>query len=295
MGVSPAAPPHAGRITAVPSPTLAQKAERLLALHRVDKPLVLVNTWDAVSARILEQLGYPAIATTSAGLAYTRGFPDGQHISRAVMLQEVENIASAVELPVTADLEAAYGLEESDAVAAARGVIDAGAVGLNFEDAGERGTVVPMEQHARRIAVMRHAADELHVPLVINARTDVFLEGIGDSDAWRLAEAIQRGSAYLNAGADCFFVPGVSDEFSIATLVKEVPGPVNILATAKTPQLARLRELGVSRVSLGSGPIGYALAALRETAAQILKDGRFDFLSGRISHADLNALFDGRS
>jgi 2-methylisocitrate lyase-like PEP mutase family enzyme len=273
--------------------SVQEKAERLRALHHAGEPLVLVNAWDAASARIIEELGFPVIATTSAGIAWTEGFADGQHIPRDHMLARVKQIVSAVDVPVTADLEGAYGDTEEDARATALGAIDAGAVGLNFEDAASfEGRLLDAGLQAKRIQAMRNVAQKAGVPLVINVRTDTFLAHIGDSDTWRLEESIRRGNRYLESGADCVFVPGVSDEQTIRTLVAGISGPVNVLASATTPPVLRLKELGVARVSLGSGAIGYALARFREAAKGLRNGGSFDFVGGRISHAELNTLFE---
>jgi 2-methylisocitrate lyase-like PEP mutase family enzyme len=275
------------------STSTSDKAQQLRALHHTGGPLVLVNSWDAVSARIVEELRFPVVATTSAGIAYAEGFADGEHITREHMLARVARIVRSVQVPVTADLEGGYGSTPEDAVATARGAIDAGAAGLNFEDArGENGPLVDIELQVERIAAMREVATKLGVPLLINARTDVYLARIGDNDAWRLEEAIRRGNRYLQAGADCVFVPGVTDEATITALVAKIPGPINVLAGARTPPVDRLRELGVARVSAGSGAMGYALAQFRDIAAKVRDEGSFEFAGHRIPHAELNALFN---
>jgi 2-methylisocitrate lyase-like PEP mutase family enzyme len=271
--------------------TQRDKADRLRALHRRGDPLLLVNVWDAVTARIVEELGFPAIATTSAGVAWSEGYPDGEHISRAEMLARVRRIAAAVDVPVTADCEAAYGTSVEDAIATARDVIESGAVGLNFEDMDvARDVAMDVDLQEQRIRAMRNTGDELDVPLVINARTDAFLKDLGDSDQWRLAESIRRGNRYLEAGADSVFVPGVSDEETIATLVKELTGPLNVLAGPGTPPAARLAELGVARISVGSAAMSYVLAQFRSAARTIKEQGTFDFARDRITHAELNEL-----
>jgi len=269
----------------------AEKARLLRALHQPGNPVVMFNVWDAVSARIVEEAGASALATSSAAIAWLEGFADGQHISRARMLEGVRRVAQAVELPVTADLEAAYGVTIEDAVATAQGAIEAGAVGLNFEDAGEAGELLDLERQCERIRAMVEVGQRCNVPLVINARTDVFLESIGPDDEWRLQEAVKRGNAFLEAGAACVFVAGVTDEPTIAALVKDILGPINILANASAPSVARLAQLGVARVSVGGASIAHALAHLRTAASQVLRDGRFDFAADRIPHAELNALF----
>jgi 2-methylisocitrate lyase-like PEP mutase family enzyme len=271
--------------------TQREKAERLRGLHRPGDPLVLVNVWDAISARIVEDLGFPAIATTSAGVAWSEGYPDGERISRAEMMARVRRIAEAVDVPVTADSEAAYGATVEDATLTARDAIDAGAVGLNFEDMNvEREELLDLDLQVERIRAMRRAGEELGVPLVINARTDAFLAELGDSDEWRLRESIQRGNRYFEAGADCVFVPGVGDEALISSLVKELAGPINILAGASTPSVARLAQLGVARISVGGAAMGHVLLEFRNTARAVKENGTFAFAKERIPHAELNAL-----
>jgi len=273
-------------------PTLREKAEQFRALHRRGDPVILVNAWDAVSARIVEQLGFPAIATTSAGVAWLEGFADGEHISREQMLNAVKRVTQAVHVPVTADLEHGYGNSVEDGMTTARGAIDAGAVGMNFEDwdpkAGALLDVVAQTARIRAIATM---AAQAGIPFVINARTDVFLEDVGDSDEWRIEQAVLRANAYLDAGATCAFVPGVSDEPVIAKLADAIHGPINVLANPSTPPVARLAQLGVARISVGGSAMAYALAQFRRFASDVKENGSFAFDAQRISHGELNALF----
>jgi 2-methylisocitrate lyase-like PEP mutase family enzyme len=273
-------------------PTQREKAEAFRSLHRRGDPVVLVNVWDAVSARIIEELGFPAIATTSAGIAWLEGFADGERITRDRMLEGVRRIARAVEVPATADLERGYGPTVEDAIQTALGAIEAGAIGMNLEDWDEqRKSVFEVEQQASRIAAIRKTATQAGIPFVINARTDVFLEGVGESDSWRVEEATQRGKRFLEAGADCVFVPGVTDERTIASLVNAIPGPVNVLVGPSSLSVARLGELGVARISVGSGSMAYALAKFRDAAKSVKETGSFAFAAERIPHAELNALF----
>ena len=271
------------------------KAERFFELHRTARPLMLINAWDVVSARIVEELGAQAVATTSAGIAWAEGYADGEEISREHMLERASRIARAIKLPVSADLEGAYGATIADAELTARGALEAGAVGLNIEDAAHGGgALLGIELHASRIQAMRAVAAHTGVPLVINARTDVFLAGIGDDDRWRLQESLRRGNAYLDAGADCVFVPGVSDRATIQALVNGLKGPLNVLAAPTTPPVAELRELGVSRVSLGSGAMSVMLAEFRDLVRRLADKRDFSFLSRRMQHNDVNAMFDER-
>ena len=235
-------------------PAQPAKAEMFRALHRASEILVLPNVWDCASARIVEEAGFPAIATTSAGVANALGYPDGERIPAVEMLAAVERIARCVRVPVTADLERGY----HDVAATAAGLVASGAVGLNLEDAG--GDTV---QHAARIATVRRVGCELGVNLVINARTDLYLDRIGCDPALRFDQACERLRAYIGAGADCVFVPGVTDEDTIARFVQALRFPLNVLATAGTPPIRRLRELGVARVSVGSA---FARAAMGHRA-----------------------------
>ncbi len=254
------------------SESLKAKAEALLALHHGERPLVLPNVWDAGSAKIIGNAGFPAIATTSAGVAYTMGRADGQQVSLIEMLAAVQRIAAAVRVPVTADMEAGYG----DVVATVNGLLDAGAVGLNLEDMdGDR--QVPLDEQMRRIRAVRAAAQQRGVHIVINARTDVFLARVGPEET-RFDRAVDRLRAFATAGADCLFAPGVVQEPAIARLVQALPLPLNILATAGSPPLQRLQDLGVKRVSLGSGPARAALSVAQAVARELLDHGTYSLI-----------------
>ena len=255
-----------------------EKAELFRRMHEETPILVLANAWDVVSARLVESLpGCRAIATSSAAVAWALGYADGEVIAPDEMLEAVRRIAAAVQVPVTADLEAGYG----DARATAEAAIEAGAVGLNLEDGIGEASLVSIEEHARRIEAIR----ELDFPLVINARTDVYLAGLDDFD-----DAVARANAYLDAGADCAFVPGVVDELTIARLVRAIDGPVSVLATAASPPAAELERLGVARVSVGSGLARVALARAWDTARTLHLEGNFAVLDGAVPGAELNDL-----
>ncbi|HEV8021611.1 MAG TPA: isocitrate lyase/phosphoenolpyruvate mutase family protein [Candidatus Lustribacter sp.] len=273
---------------------LSEKAAVLRKLHHQPQPLVFVNAWDGASARIIESLNFPAVATTSAGVAYVAGFPDGQAISRDVMLAHVATIAGAVALPVTADLEGGYGPTVADAVMTVRGAIDAGAVGMNFEDSTSADApLLTVAAQCARIAAMRSAANERGVPFVINARTDVYR--IRASEEEQFAETIARAKAYLEAGADCIFVPFIAEESLIGRLAAAIPGPMNVLAGATTPDVATLTRLGVRRISLGSAPAAHVLAEFRRAALEVRDEGTYRFAADRITHAELNDLLEPRA
>ena len=274
-------------------PNLEQKgkAETLRALHLGKKPLLLPNVWDVASARIVEAAGFPALATTSAGIAFGRGFPDGEVISAQRMLGAVAQIASAVRVPLTADVEAGYGTRPEDAAHTARGVIEAGAVGMNLEDGSgdAKHPLIELRLQLEKIHAIREAAQQLGVPLVLNARTDVYLLQVGDA-AKRYDEAMRRLSAFRDAGADCVFLPGVRDAETIRRIVTDLACPVNILAGPGSPSVGELAALGVRRISLGSAPMRAAMGLLRRLAMELEAQGTYTNLDGAPSHAEMNAL-----
>ena len=273
---------------------LRAKAEALHALHVPGQPLLLLNAWDGASAVVIAAAGARAIATTSAGAANALGHGDGQRITRAQMLSTVAPIAAAVDLPVTADMEAGYGDEPADAAATARGVLEAGAVGLNLEDTcGGDEPLLSIERFVAKIAAVRAVGTETGVQLVLNARTDVFIGEVGDP-ATRLPRAIERGQAFLAAGADCVFVPAVADPRLIAALVEGIGGPVSVLAGPSSPSLTELAALGVARISVGSGPYRAVLALARRMAEAAYGEGTLDaMIADQIPFAEVEALLAG--
>jgi 2-methylisocitrate lyase-like PEP mutase family enzyme len=270
--------------------TLKEKAEALRRLHAGPGVLVLANAWDVGSARLLAAAGFPAVATSSAGVAYVLGYPDGQHIGRAEMLDMVRRIASALEVPVTADVEAGYGTTASSAAETAAAVVAAGAVGMNLEDA-DGGRLLTLEQQADRVQAARAASEAAGVPLVINARTDAAALADGPAEE-RIGEAVRRANAYLAAGADCAFVPFVSARDEIARLAREIRGPLNVLGTPASPPIAELARLGVRRVSVGSGLARAAYGHARRAALELVQAGTYQALGeGAIPYAEMQRLF----
>lgn len=269
-----------------------EQARAFLALHHGNAPLVLPNAWDAATARLVEAAGFPALATTSSGIAHSRGYPDGNRIGRAEMLVEVGRIARAVAVPVSADLETGYGATPEEVAETVRLAIEAGVVGANLED-GTHDPDLPLfppEVTAERIRTVRDLTDGLGVEFVVNARTDPFLIGRTGPDAF--ADAVTRGNRYLEAGARCVFVPGVADRETIAALVRAIDGPVNVLASERTPPIAVLAELGVARVSLGGGLARAALAFVRRSVEALRDGGEFGFLRSAIPHTEMDRLSD---
>jgi 2-methylisocitrate lyase-like PEP mutase family enzyme len=272
--------------------TQKQKALTFRQLHHGPKILLLPNVWDVASARIIEEAGYPAVATTSAGIAFSLGYPDGEKIPKEEMFARIARIARAVQLPVSADVEAGYGNRPEDAAATARAVIDAGAVGINLEDGSGNpaNPLVDLSLQLEKIKAVREAAVKTGVLLVVNARTDVYLRGVGSTDDDRYGLALERVVAFRDAGADCVFVPGLRDPTVIEKLVSEVKCPVNILAQAGYPSIPELEKLGVARVSLGSGTMRAGLGLLRRLAEELKSSGTYSQLEGAIPGTELNNL-----
>ena len=266
-----------------------RKADAFRAMHRGPRTLLLPNVWDVAGARIIEDAGFGAIATSSAGIAFSLGYPDGQKIPREEMLARVGRIVRAVKVPVTADVEAGYGPRPGDAARTAAGVIEAGAVGMNLEDGtgDPEHPLVDLSLQLEKIRAIREAALKTGVLLVLNARTDVYLDQVGAPET-RYAETIKRAIAFRDAGADCVFVPGLRDSATISQLVRDVQCPVNILAGPGSPSVPELEGLGVARVSLGSGPMRATLGLLRRMAQELKNSGTYTALEGAPAHADVN-------
>jgi 2-methylisocitrate lyase-like PEP mutase family enzyme len=268
------------------------KAEAFRRMHDRSSILVLPNAWDAASARIFEDAGFTAVATTSAGVSYTAGYPDGEAIPREDMVTIVRWIARAVGVPVTADIESGFGSSPPEVAETVHAVVEAGAVGINLEDTvhgGER-LLYDLPLAVERIRAARAAAEAAGVPLVINGRTDVFLLGIGEKQS-RLKDAVRRLNAYREAGADCLYPIGYLDRETIASLVKAVNGPINVIGVPGTPPVAELQRLGVARVSTASGPARIAMTATRKLAIDLARNGNFDVFGGdTMTHQYANAL-----
>ncbi|MCX5584728.1 isocitrate lyase/phosphoenolpyruvate mutase family protein [Streptomyces erythrochromogenes] len=263
---------------------LAAKATAFAALHTPAAPLALANAWDVASARIVEATGAPAVATTSAGVAWSLGSPDGDALARDRALDLIARVTAAVSVPVTADIEGGFGADPAAVGETVAGVIAAGAVGINIED----GTRAPAEQ-AERLAAARAAADAAGVPLYINARIDTYLKGLGEP-ADRLDETLARATAYLRAGASGVFVPGVLDPAVVAELAKGIDAPLNILLGPDAPTVAALGTLGVSRVSLGSWVAEAAYALVRRAAEELITEGTYGSLARSLPYGELNNL-----
>lgn len=265
------------------------RAARFRQLHE-QRPLVLPNAWDAASARVIEQAGASAIATTSAGISWVYGRGDGQKLRRDEMIQMVRCIVESVDVPVTADIEGGYGTgSPQDVAETVQSVLAAGVCGINLEDTPGRDgeTLLAPEAQAERIRAAVQAAGG---DLFINARIDVYLFQVGAPET-RFEETVRRANLYRAAGADCLFVPGVIDAETIAALVRDIDGPVNVMAMPGAPSIPELGKLGVARVSLGPAIIQAALATTQQAARELLEHGTYHTLENSLGFSETNRLF----
>ena len=260
-----------------------EKAELFLKYHHDKEILVLLNSWDIGSSKLIEACGYKAVATTSMGIAASLGYPDCQVIQLPEMLEVITGIINAVEVPMTVDIEAGYGNNLNEIIDSAKKIIATGIVGINIEDSIDLNPVLIDEmEFCERISAIRALSDSMDFHLVINARTDSFYTSTGSTQE-KLSESIRRGNKYREAGADCIFVQPVWEKETIATLVKEINAPINILSNPTigagvTPSISELQDLGVARVSLGSGLMKATLALIKKVANELSEKGTYNIL-----------------
>lgn len=266
-----------------------KRAQTLRALHRPPPILLLPNAWDLISARIFADAGYPAIATTSGGVAWALGYADGEKTPWSELVDATARIAAAVSVPVTADIEGGYGATPEDVARHVVEIAQAGAVGVNLED-GAGGGLRTIDDMSARIAAARRAVSEAGLDLVINARTDVYLHGSGDAAAKR-DEAVKRGKAYLAAGADCIYVFALVDLATITDITRALAAPVNIMGRAGTPPLAALESAGVARVSIATGATLVTASLLQQLAKDLRAKGDFGMLGHKMTRAEAQQLF----
>lgn len=259
--------------------TQADKAALFRGLHYSGKLLVLPNIWDPLSALLLEQIGFKAVATANAAVAYANGYPDGERFPLKQALILSEQLVCAVNIPVSVDIECGYSLEEDTFKSTIRALLQTGIVGINLEDSNPRtGTLLPIPQQVSRIQYIKEISTEMDIPLFINARTDVYKQGQTQAVSEQLAETLRRGQAYREAGADCIYPILLKDERTIQTLVKTLHMPVNILLTVGVPDINTLQQIGVARVSTGPAFLGVALKALAEVGALLNQEKGFERL-----------------
>jgi 2-methylisocitrate lyase-like PEP mutase family enzyme len=275
--------------------TPEQKASRLLELHHGKEPLILVNAWDAGSAAVIEHAGLPAVATSSAGLANALGYADGQNVPWNAMLDVVRRITSVVQVPVSADIEAGFSANLAELDRAIEQLLEAGAVGINLEDAlpehADRGPLYPLAEQVARIQAARKAAEKQNIHLVINARVDAYWQS-GVEPQKAMSNTLERGRAYLQAGADCIFVPGLKEPTQIRAVVDHFKSPVNILAVAGAPTIPEMARLGVKRVSFGGGPMRAVMGYLRRIAQEAKTSGTYGtVLESPVPSSEMNGFF----
>ncbi len=260
-----------------------EKAERFLKFHQDKEILVLLNSWDIGSSKLIEGCGYKAIATTSMGIAASLGYPDSQVIQLSEMIEAIRGIVNGVQVPVTVDIEAGYGNNISEIIESVKKIIETGIVGINIEDSIDLNPVLIDEmEFCERISAIRALSDSLGFHLVINTRTDSFYTSSG-STREKLSESIKRGNKYREAGADCIFVQPVWEKETISTLVKEINAPINILSNpgigaGLPPSVHELQDLGVARLSLGSSMMKATLALIKKVADELSEKGTYNNL-----------------
>jgi 2-methylisocitrate lyase-like PEP mutase family enzyme len=260
-----------------------EKAEMFLKFHQDKEILVLLNSWDIGSSKLIEACGYKAIATTSMGIAASLGYPDSQVIQLSEMIEVIKGIVNAVRVPITVDIEAGYGKNLNEIIDSVKKIIATGIVGINIEDSIDLKPVLVDEmEFCERISAIRALSDSLGFHLVINARTDSFYTSSGSAQE-KLSESIKRGNKYREAGADCIFIQPVWEKETISTLVKEIKAPINILANpgiraGLPPSVRELQDLGVARLSLGSGLMKATLALIKKVADELSEKGTYNIL-----------------
>jgi 2-methylisocitrate lyase-like PEP mutase family enzyme len=265
-----------------------EKAENFLKFHHDQEILVLLNSWDIGSSKLIEACGYRAIATTSMGIAASLGYPDCQIIQLSEMIEVITGIVNAVQVPVTVDIEAGYGNNLNEIIDSVKKIIATGIVGINIEDSIDLNPVLIDEiEFCERLSAIRAVSDALGFHLVINARTDSFYTMSG-SPQKKLAESIRRGNKYKEAGADCIFVQPVWDKETISTLVKEINAPINILSNpgikaGLPPSVRELQDLGVARLSLGSSLMKATLHLIKKVADELSHNGTYTILLDALS------------
>jgi 2-methylisocitrate lyase-like PEP mutase family enzyme len=276
------------------STELVRRAEAFKALHAGPSPLILLNAWDAASAAVFARAGAAAVATTSAGVAWSAGYPDGQRMAFADLLRTVSNICRVVKVPVSVDIERGFGADAAEVARNVAAVMDAGGIGVNIEDGIDPATSAlrPAQVAAERIAALRAVANTRGVPLFINARTDVYFLP-AQAPERRLEEAVERLAHYARAGADGAFAPGLVDTSEIAKLVSRITLPLNVYAGyAGVPPVAQLAAAGARRISVGCGPLQGLLGQAEAMAREILERGSYDgMLRGALTAASVNGLF----
>lgn len=269
-----------------------EKGNLLNMLHHNGKLLVLPNIWDPLGAVLLESLGYTAVATASASIAFSNGYKDGEKIPFKKLLRILRKIINSVTIPVTADIESGYAKNNAVLKENIKMLLDAGVAGINFEDTNKDDkTIISIEAQCKKLGLIRNTASKMGAPLFINARTDVYLKANDLSDEAKLAETIRRGKAYKNSGADCFYPISLTKKEQIETIIKEVGLPVNVLLLPGIPDFETLKIIGVARLSLGPGFLKTSINAMKNIAEKLLhNEGMQEVTDNPVTSAYLSTL-----
>ena len=267
----------------------ADWATAFRARHHVRPVFLLPNVWDAMSARIFAAAGFQTVATTSGGVAWALGYADGERAPWAEVVEATSRIVRSARVPVTADIEAGYAATPAEVRAHVAQIIRAGVVGINLED-GLHGSIRTIADAAARIRAAREAADEERIPIVINARCDIYHSDQCD-DAARFSETVERCQAYRAAGADCVYPFGVRDTVTIAALVEAIGAPVNVTGRAGMPDAAALERLGVARITIASAPALVTISAIQRLATELHATRSFVGLAATLRHPDAQKFF----
>ncbi|SFS46777.1 isocitrate lyase/PEP mutase family protein [Marininema halotolerans] len=266
-----------------------EKAQAFRQSHFDPNILVLPNAWDVASAKIFERKGFSAVGTTSAGIAASLGYPDGEFVPKELFITIIKRITESLSVPITADIVNGYGTHPTPLLETIQSIIDCGAVGINIEDGLVNGTLADIDHQSEKIQAIRTFSNSLGLPLVINARIDTYWAHIGDPTD-RYDHTIQRAISYLAAGADSIFIPSIKDPVIIQSFVTAIDGPINILVGPDSPSIQELEQWGVARVSFGSGPIRKIYAQVEAIAEEIARKGSYHTLADPMPYATLNHL-----
>lgn len=268
-------------------------AKKFKQMHNKDKMLLLPNAWNGGSAKVFEKQGFEAVATTSAGIAYSKGYPDGEMISFEDLLRVIKEIINVINVPFSVDIERGYSNTIEEIKDNVKKIIETGAVGINIEDghASEKPYLDDLELQIKKIKAITELKEDMGIPFVINARTCLYWLEIGD-ESQRLKTAIERGNAFSDAGADCIFVPGALSEETVKQLVNGINAPINIIANSTFNDFDRLSEIGVKRLSIGSGAVRTMFAKLVDIAKDMNKEKNINtMLAHEYSYDKVNAFF----
>jgi len=255
--------------------------EQFHRLHHHNGLLVLPNIWNPLGARLLEETGYKAVATASASVAYANGFQDGEKIPFEELIFILKRIVKSVNIPVTADVESGYATNNSVLKENIKKLVDIGIAGINFEDSHhDEQKLFSKKEQSEKINLIKTTASQKGSNLFVNARTDVFIKQNHLSKEQKLTEAIERGNAYKDAGADGFYPIVLKEKESIKTVIEEVSLPVNILMLPGIPDFATLKQIGLARISLGPGFLKFSVNSMKNIAEKLLRFEGMEEITG---------------